>query len=114
MYLNDSKIKHLLAIFFAIGISHELVVLLRFSIPELSLIYTVGLLILIFNFSSIKRYVWPPGLGIIGIFSLLYFVFLLIGYGAEFFKDLSSVISIAVWLKCISCLNNEINIEDYE
>jgi len=114
MYLNDFKIKHLLAIFFAVGIAHELVDLLGFSIPELSLVYSVGLLIVIFNFSSIKRYIWPPGLGIVGIFSLLYFLFLLIGYGAGFFRNLSSVISISVWLKCISCLDKEIDMNDYE
>ena len=114
MYLNDFNLRHLLAIFFAIGIAHEANILLGLSFPILSLIYTVGLLLIIFNFTQLKNYVWPPGLGIIGIFSLIYFIFLLIGYGEKFFRDLSSVISILVWFKCISYLSDNNSEEDQD
>jgi len=124
MYLNDSKVKHLLAIFFGIGIAEELSVLLDIPMPTLTLVYIIGLFIVIFNFNKLKegKYIWEPGLGLIGIFAILYLIFLLIGYKAEFFEKLSAGVSLMVWLRSIGYLgedkseensdNQEINEED--
>jgi len=116
MYLNDSKVKHLLAIFFGIGIAEELSVLFNIPIPELTLVYIVGFFIIIFNFNKLKedKYIWEPGLGIIGIFAILYLIFLLIGYKAEFFEKLSAGVSLAVWLRSIGYLSEDKPEEDLE
>jgi hypothetical protein len=116
MYLNDSKVKHLLAIFFGIGIAEELSVLFNIPIPELTLVYIVGFFIIIFNFNKLKedKYIWEPGLGIIGIFAILYLIFLLIGYKAEFFEKLSTGVSLAVWLRSIGYLSEDKPEEDLE
>jgi hypothetical protein len=114
MYLNDSKIKHLLAIFFAIGIAEELSTLLNLGIPMLSLVYVVGLMILIFNYVRLKKYLWDPGLGLIGIFSLIYLFFFVIDYKADIFKRISAAVSLLVWLRCISYLSEDKTDEDHE
>ena len=77
MYLNDSNIKHLLAIFFGIGIAEELSILFDVRMPILALTYVVCLFIVIFNFSKLKegKYIWEPGFGLIGIFAILYLIF---------------------------------------
>ncbi len=107
MYLNDSKIKHVLAIFFAIGIANELSVLLNVSMPILSLVYIVGLMLVIFNYTRLKEYLWEPGLGLIGIFSLLYLFFYVIDYKADIFERMSSVVSLLVWARCIRYLDED-------
>jgi len=112
MYLNDYNIRHLLAIFFAVGISQEITTLLGMELPIISLIYVIGFLLIIFNFVRLKKYIWPPGLGLVGLFSLTYLIFLLIGYGSNFFRSLSSIVSILVWIKCTSYLNNNDDDED--
>jgi hypothetical protein len=116
MYLNDSKIKHLLAIFFAIGIAEELSTLLNLGIPMLSLVYVVGLMILIFNFNKLKegKYIWEPGLGLIGIFAIIYLFFFVIDYKADIFKRISAVVSLLVWARCISYLSEDKTDEDQE
>jgi hypothetical protein len=113
MYSKDFRIRHLLAIFFAIGISQELTTLLNLEINFLTIIYVVSLLIIVFNFSGLKKYIWPPGLGLVGLFSIIYLIFDFIGYKEDFFKKVSSIVSILVWIRCIRYLseddeNNEI------
>lgn len=124
MYLNDSKIKHILAIFFAIGIAKELSVLLNVSMPILTLIYLMGLMLVILNFNKLKegKYIWEPGLGLIGIFALIYLFFFFIDYKADTFKRISAIVTLLVWIRCIKYLdddnsenseeNQEINEED--
>lgn len=116
MYLNDSKVKHLLAIFFGIGIAEELSVLFDIPMPTLTLVYIIGLFIVIFNFTKLKedKYLWEPGFGIIGIFAILYLIFLLIGYKAEFFEKLSAGVSLMVWLRSIGYLGEDKPEEDQE
>jgi len=116
MYLNDSKIKHTLAIFFSIGIAEELSTLLNLQIPMLSLVYVVGLMILIFNFNKLKdgKYIWEPGLGLIGIFAIIYLFFFVIDYKADIFKRISAVVSLLVWARCISYLSEDKTDEDQE
>lgn len=116
MYSNDYRIKHALAIFFAIGIAEELTTLLNISMPILSLVYLVGLLVLVYNFSRLNngKYIWEPGLGIVGIFALIYLFFYSIGYKADVFEKISSFVSLLVWIKCINYLSNngEDEVED--
>jgi hypothetical protein len=109
MYLNDSKIKHLLAIFFAIGIAEELSTLLNLQIPMLPLVYVAGLMILIFNFNKLKegKYIWEPGLGLIGIFAIIYLFFFAIDYKEDIFKRISAIVSLLVWIRCISYLSED-------
>lgn len=107
MYSKDFRIRHLLAIFFAIGIAEETSALLNMTIPFLSLVYTTCILVVVINFTNLKKYLWPPGLGIVGIFALIYLLFSLIGYWSGFFRDLSSIISIVVWIRCIAYLGEE-------
>lgn len=116
MYLNDSKIKHLLAIFFGIGIAEELSTLLNLQIPMLSLVYVVGLIVLIFNFNKLKegKYIWEPGLGLIGIFAIIYLFFFAIDYKEDIFKKISAVVSLLVWIRCISYLSEDKTEEDQE
>lgn len=116
MYLNDSKIKHLLAIFFGIGIAEELSTLLNLQIPMLSLVYVVGLMVLIFNFNKLKegKYIWEPGLGLIGIFAIIYLFFFAIDYKENIFKKISAVVSLLVWIRCISYLSEDKTEEDQE
>jgi hypothetical protein len=116
MYLNDSKIKHILAIFFAIGIAEELSTLLNLKIPMLSLVYVAGLMVLIFNFNKLKegKYIWEPGLGLIGIFALLYLFFYVIDYKADIFERMSSIVSLLVWTRCIKYLDEDKTEEDQE
>lgn len=116
MYLNDSKIKHLLAIFFGIGIAEELSTLLNLQIPMLSLVYVVGLMVLIFNFNRLKegKYIWEPGLGLIGIFAIIYLFFFAIDYKEDIFKKISAVVSLLVWIRCISYLSEDKTEEDQE
>lgn len=116
MYLNDSKIKHALAIFFSIGIAEELSTLLNLQIPMLSLVYVVGLMVLIFNFNKLKedKYIWEPGLGLIGIFALIYLFFFAIDYKADIFKKISAVVSLLVWIRCISYLSEDKTDEDQD
>jgi Mn2+/Fe2+ NRAMP family transporter len=116
MYLNDSKIKHLLAIFFSIGIAEELSTLLNLGIPMLSLFYVVGLMILIFNFNKLKegKYIWEPGLGLIGIFAIIYLFFFAIDYKEDIFKRISAVVSLLVWIRCISYLSEDKTEEDHK
>lgn len=115
MYLNDSKIKHILAIFFSIGIANELSVLLNVSMPILTLIYLIGLMLVIFNFNKLKegKYIWEPGLGLIGIFALIYLFFFVIGYKADTFERISAIASLLVWIRCIKYLDDD-NSEDSE
>ena len=114
MYLNDSKIKHLLAIFFGIGIAEELSTLLNLQIPMLSLVYIMGLMVLIFNFNKLKegKYIWEPGLGLIGIFALIYLLFFAIDYKEDIFKKISAAVSLLVWIRCISYLSEDKTDED--
>ena len=116
MYLNDSKIKHLLAIFFGIGIAEELSTLLNLQIPMLSLVYVVGLMVLIFNFNKLKegKYIWEPGLGLIGIFAIIYLFFFAIDYKGDIFKKISAVVSLLVWIRCISYLSEDKSEDDQE
>ena len=114
MYLNDSKIKHVLAIFFSIGIANELSVLLNVSMPILSLVYIVGLMLVIFNYTRLKEYFWEPGLGLIGIFALLYLFFYVIDYKADIFERISAVVSLLVWIRCISYLSEDKKDEDQD
>jgi hypothetical protein len=116
MYLNDSKIKHLLAIFFGIGIAEELSILLNLQIPMLSLVYVVGLMVLIFNFNKLKegKYIWEPGLGLIGIFAIIYLFFFAIDYKEDIFKKISAAVSLIVWIRCISYLSEDKTEEDQE
>jgi hypothetical protein len=116
MYLNDSKIKHLLAIFFGIGIAEELSTLLNLQIPMLSLVYVVGLMVLIFNFNKLKegKYIWEPGLGLIGIFAIIYLFFFAIDYKEDIFKKISAAVSLLVWIRCISYLSEDNKDEDQE
>ena len=116
MYLNDSKIKHLLAIFFGIGIAEELSTLLNLQIPMLSLVYVAGLMVLIFNFNKLKegKYIWEPGLGLIGIFAIIYLFFFAIDYKEDIFKKISAVVSLLVWIRCISYLSEDKTEEDQE
>lgn len=116
MYLNDSKIKHLLAIFFGIGIAEELSTLLNLQIPMLSLVYVVGLIVLIFNFNKLKegKYIWEPGLGLIGIFAIIYLFFFAIDYKEDIFKKISAIVSLLVWIRCISYLSEDKTEEDQE
>lgn len=116
MYLNDSKIKHLLAIFFGIGIAEELSTLLNLQIPILSLVYVVGLMVLIFNFNKLKerKYIWEPGLGLIGIFAIIYLFFFVIDYKANIFEKISAVVSLLVWVRSISYLSEYKTEEDQE
>lgn len=116
MYLNDSKIKHLLAIFFGIGIAEELSTLLNLQIPMLSLVYVGGLMVLIFNFNKLKegKYIWEPGLGLIGIFAIIYLFFFAIDYKEDIFKKISVVVSLLVWIRCISYLSEDKTEEDQE
>jgi hypothetical protein len=107
MFSKDSKIKHVLAIFFAIGIANELSVLLNVSMPILSLVYIVGLMLVIFNYTRLKEYFWEPGLGLIGIFALLYIFFYVIDYKADIFERMSSVVSLLVWARCIRYLDED-------
>lgn len=106
MYLNDSKIKHILAIFFSIGITIELSVLLNVPMPILTLVYLIGLIVIIFNFNRLKegKYIWEPGLGLIGIFALLYIFFFIIDYKAYLFERISSGVTLLVWIRCIKYL----------
>ena len=116
MYLNDSKIKHLLAIFFGIGIAEELSTLLNLEIPMLSLVYVVGLMVIIFNFNKLKegKYIWEPGLGLIGIFAIIYLFFFVIDYKEDIFKKISAVVSLLVWARCIKYLDEDKTEEDQE
>lgn len=116
MYLNDSKIKHLLAIFFGIGIAEELSTLLNLQIPMLSLVYVAGLMILIFNFNKLKdgKYIWEPGLGLIGIFAIIYLFFFAIDYKEDIFKRISAMVSLLVWIRCIRYLSEDKTEEDQE
>ena len=116
MYLNDSKIKHLLAIFFGIGIAEELSTLLNLQIPMLSLVYVVGLMVLIFNFNKLKegKYIWEPGLGLIGIFAIIYLFFFAIDYKGDIFKKISAVVSLLVWIRCKSYLSEDKSEDDQE
>ena len=116
MYLNDSKIKHLLAIFFGIGIAEELSTLLNLQIPMLSLVYVGGLMVLIFNFNKLKegKYIWEPGLGLIGIFAIIYLFFFAIDYKGDIFKKISAVVSLLVWIRCISYLSEDKSEDDQE
>lgn len=109
MYLNGSEIKHLLAIFFGIGIVEETSTLLNLEMPILSLIYVVGLMVLIFNFNKLKndKYIWEPGLGLIGIFAIIYLFFFAIDYKEDIFKKISAVVSLLVWIRCISYLSED-------
>jgi hypothetical protein len=109
MYLNDSNIKHLLAIFFGIGIAEELSILFDVRMPILALTYVVCLFIVIFNFSKLKegKYIWEPGFGLIGIFAILYLIFLVIGYKAQFFGKLSAGVSLMVWIRSIAYLSED-------
>ena len=109
MYLNDSNIKHLLAIFFGIGIAEELSILFDVRMPILALTSVVCLFIVIFNFSKLKegKYIWEPGFGLIGIFAILYLIFLGIGYKAQFFGKLSAGVSLMVWIRSIRYLSED-------
>lgn len=108
MYSNDSKIKHVLAIFFAIGITNELASLFHISMPIISLLYCIGLIAIIFNYNNLKetKYLWEPALGFIGIFALIYIFFYFINFKADFFKKLSQIITLLVWIKCLKYLDN--------
>ena len=116
MYLNDSKIKHILAIFFGIGIAEDLSTLLNLQIPMLSLVYVAGLMVIIFNFNKLKegKYIWEPGLGLIGIFALIYLFFFAIDYKADIFERISAIVSLLVWIRCIKYLDDDKSEDDEE
>jgi hypothetical protein len=63
----------------------------------------------IFNFSKLKegKYIWEPGFGLIGIFAILYLIFLGIGYKAQFFGKLSAGVSLMVWIRSIRYLSED-------
>jgi hypothetical protein len=88
------------------------------KLPILSLVYSIGLIVIIFNFSKLKegKYIWEPGLGLIGIFALLYLLFMVIGYKVSFFEKLSASVDLLVWIKCIRYLTEDKDdeIEDEE
>ena len=107
MFSKDSKIKHVLAIFFAIGIAREISYLLKVEMPILSLVYLVGLMLVIFNYTRLKKYIWEPGLGLIGIFSLIYLFFFVLDYKVDIFERMSSVVSLLVWVRCIRYLDED-------
>jgi hypothetical protein len=106
---DDPKINHLLAIFFGVGIAEAISTFMSLGLPILSLVYSIGLIVIIFNFSKLKegKYIWEPGLGLIGIFALLYLLFLMIGYKASFFEKLSASVDFLVWLRCIKYLTED-------
>jgi hypothetical protein len=116
MYLKDSNIKHLLGAFFGLGIGYEASVIMGLQMPIISLIYSIGLFILIFNFNKLKekKYLWEPALGIIGIFAIIYFFFYLIGFKAWFFEKVSSFVSLLVWARCINYLGEDKDNEDQD
>ena len=116
MYLNDSKIKHILAIFFGIGIAEDLSTLLNLQIPMLSLVYVAGLMVIIFNFNKLKegKYIWEPGLGLIGIIALIYLFFFAIDYKADIFERISAIVSLLVWIRCIKYLDDDKSEDDEE
>jgi hypothetical protein len=82
--------------------------------PILSLVYIVGLMLVIFNYTRLKEYLWEPGLGLIGIFSLLYLFFYVIDYKADIFERMSSVVSLLVWVRCIRYLDENETEDDQE
>ena len=106
---DDPKINHALAIFFGIGIGEAIATFIGLELPILSLVYSIGLIVIIFNFSKLKegKYIWEPGLGIIGIFALLYLIFLMIGYKVSFFEKLSASVDFLVWARCIKYLSED-------
>lgn len=106
---DDPKINHALAIFFGIGIGEAIATFIGLELPILSLVYSMGLIVIIFNFSKLKegKYIWEPGLGIIGIFALLYLIFLMIGYKVSFFEKLSASVDFLVWARCIKYLSED-------
>ena len=116
MYLKDSNIKHLLGAFFGLGIGYEASVIMGLQMPIISLIYSIGLFMLIFNFNKLKekKYLWEPALGIIGIFAIIYFFFYLIGFKAWFFERVSSFVSLLVWARCINYLGEDKDNEDQD
>jgi len=109
MIPDDPKINHILALFFGLGIAESISTIVDIQLPILSIVYSIGLVLIIFNFTRLKegKYIWEPGLGIIGIFALLYFLFLMIGYKEDFFNKLSASINILVWVKCIRYLTED-------
>lgn len=115
---DDLKINHALAIFFGIGIAEAVATFVGLKLPILSLVYSIGLIVIIFNFSKLKegKYIWEPGLGLIGIFALLYLLFMVIGYKVSFFEKLSASVDLLVWIKCIRYLTEDKDdeIEDEE
>ncbi len=109
MRRDDPKINHALAIFFGIGIAESAATFIGLKLPILSLVYSIGLIVIIFNFSKLKegKYIWEPGLGLIGIFALLYLIFLMIDYKVSFFEKLSASIDFLVWARCIKYLSED-------
>ena len=106
---DDLKINHALAIFFGIGIAEAVATFVGLKLPILSLVYSIGLIAIIFNFSKMKegKYIWEPGLGLIGIFALLYLLFMMIGYKVSFFEKLSASVDFLVWIRCIKYLSED-------
>jgi hypothetical protein len=106
---DNLKINHTLAIFFGIGIAEAVATFVGLKLSILSLIYSIGLIVIIFNFSKLKegKYIWEPGLGLIGIFALLYLLFMMIGYKVSFFEKLSASVDFLVWIRCIKYLSED-------
>ncbi len=106
MYLKDFD-KHLIAIFFGIGIAEEASFLFNVNNPILSLIYTLSLFLIVINYTKLKGYFWPPALGLIGIFALIHLISLIIGYKENSFHIMSSIVSLLVWIRCIKHLGED-------
>jgi len=121
MYSKDFRIKHILAIFFAIAISHELSILVGILMPFLSIIHSLSLFIILIFYNNLNKHIWNKALGIVGFFSILYIMVLILGYHPKIFRIISSVINILVWIKCIGYLtknqenhNNDQVIDDQD
>ena len=53
------------------------------------------------------KYIWEPGFGLIGIFAILYLIFLVIEYKSQFFGKLSAGVSLMVWIRSIAYLSED-------
>jgi hypothetical protein len=71
-------------------------------------------MLVIFNYTRLKEYLWEPGLGLMGIFSIMYLLFYVIDYKADIFERMSSVVSLLVWARCIRYLDEDKTEEDPE
>ena len=107
MYSKESRAIYTLLFFFSVGTADEILSLLQYPNDITGVIYLGMIIYAIINYNRFVegKYLWDGAFPIIGLFALMELFSGFFNFYTSFFMKMDSVVSIAVWVRCVQHLN---------